>query len=293
MGPEQEEADTVRIRNSSPARCAAALMAAVVCLSAAPVAASPIDVHLDVPYRVVDGVILTLDVYVPAGARGLPAVLVVHGGAWKDGDKVEWVEEGEALAAEGFVAYVVNYRLAPPGGTWHAIAPVQDLRTAVKWVRANALLYGTDRTKVGVLGGSAGGNLAMMAGTTGSAGRGRADAVVSWSGSTQLRLAETEGTQSNRANYVGCDLVTCPAEWDYASPYFHVDGGAAPTYVANSTDEIVPVEEAISMAAVLDVFGVPNQLRILEGTRHARAYEDDVWEESMAFLHLHLDGGQR
>ncbi len=282
----------MRTRDSSIARFAAALMAAVVCLSVAPAAASPIDVHLDVQYRVVDGVALTLDVYVPAGAKELPGVLVVHGGAWKDGDKIDWVEEGQALAAEGFVAYVVNYRLAPPGGTWHAIAPVQDLRAAVKWVRVNAVLYGTDGAKVGILGASAGGNLAMMAGTTGSVGRGRADAVVSWSGSTQLRLAETGGTQSNRANYVGCDLSTCPAEWDYASPYFHVDAVAAPTYVANSTDEIVPVEEAITMADALTGFGVPNQLRILEGTRHARAYEDDVWEESMAFLHLYLDGGQ-
>ncbi len=283
----------MRIRNSSTARSAAALIALVVCLSVAPAAASPVVVYLDVPYRVVDGVVLTLDVYVPAGGKGLPGVLVLHGGAWKDGDKIDWVEEGETLAAEGFVAYVANYRLAPPGGTWHAIAPVQDLRAAVRWVRANALLYGTDRTKVGILGASAGGNIAMMAGTTGEAGRGRADAVVSWSGSTQLRLAETEGTQSNRTNYVGCDLETCPAEWDAASPYFHVDGGAAPTYIANSTDEIVSVEEAITMADALTGVGVPNQLRILEGTRHARAYEDDVWEESMAFLHLYLDGGQR
>jgi acetyl esterase len=250
----------------------------------------PVTVYPDIPYVVDFGVVLTLDAYVPNGANSNPAVLLIHGGAWKDGDKADWAVEGEAFAQEGFVAFVVNYRLAPPGGTWHAIAPVRDLHFAVKWIRANAALYGADPGRVGAVGASSGGNLAMMIGTTGIAGLGKVDAVVSWSGSSQLALGEGDGVIANRTNYVGCELEVCPDDWSAASPFFRVDGTDAPTYLANSADEFIVAEEATSMALRLTKAGVDNQLRILEGSRHGRAYEEDVWDESVAFLDLHLTG---
>jgi acetyl esterase/lipase len=250
----------------------------------------PFTVYPDVPYASFDDVVLTLDVYVPDGANSNPAVLLIHGGAWKQGDKADWAVEGEAFAQEGFVAFVANFRLAPPGGTWHAIAPVHDLHFAVKWIRANAALYGVDPSRVGALGASSGGNLAMMIGTTGIAGQGKADAVVSWSGSTQLALGVGDGVIANRTNYVGCELVVCPAAWAAASPFFRVEVSDAPTYLANSAEEFIVLEEATTMALRLTEAGVDNQLRILEGSRHGRAYEEDVWDESVAFLEQHLTG---
>jgi acetyl esterase len=250
----------------------------------------PVTVYSDIPYRDDYATVLTLDAYVPNGANSNPAVLLIHGGAWKDGDKADWAEEGNAFAEEGFVAFAVNYRLAPPGGTWHAIAPVHDLHFAVKWIRANAALYGVDPGRIGAVGASSGGNLAMMIGTTGIGGLGKADAVVSWSGSSQLALGVGDGVIANRTNYVGCGLVECPAAWAAASPFFRVDGSDAPTYLANSADEFIVLEEATSMALRLTEAGVDNQLRILEGSRHGRAYEEDVWDESVAFLELHLTG---
>jgi acetyl esterase len=249
-----------------------------------------IKVQADVIYLAERDVVLTMDIYAPPAARSAPAVLVAHGGAWKDGDKADWEPEGLALAEAGFVAFVANYRLAPPNGTWHAIAPVADLRAAVQWIRANAEAHGVDPNAVGALGASSGGNLAMMVGMTGRPGMGKADAVASWSGSTQLALADGNGVWNNRENYVGCAFTDCPDRWTYASPYFRADAKDAPTYLAHSTEEFIVVEEATSMAEKLTTLGVPNELRILEGTRHGRAYEEDVWEETLAFLLLHLTG---
>jgi acetyl esterase/lipase len=267
------------------------VLSGVGALSGSALADVPI-VHQNVPYAVVGEVTLLMDIYVPPGPGPYPAVLVVHGGGWKAGDKTEFAGEGEGLASAGFVAFVANYRLAPPGGSWHAPTPVRDLRTAVRWIRSHGREYAADPVKVGALGGSAGGNLAQMLGVTGRAGEGKVDAVVSWSGSTELRLcargSKPEQTCPTRANYVGADLDTDPDAWEAASPYNSVDGADAPMYLANSTDEIVALQEATDMAAALEGCGVDVQLRVIEGEAHARGYEDLVWDDSVAFLRNYL-----
>jgi acetyl esterase len=263
--------------------------------TAAPAARTAVVSHLNVPYRVVDGATLALDVYAPDGAGPYPAVLVVHGGGWHNGDKAEFAPEGQKLALAGFVAFVANYRLAPPDGDWHAPTPIQDLHAAVRWIRANAPAYGADPSLVGALGSSAGGNLAQMIAVTGRPGVGRVDAVVSWSGSTRLRLctlgSDPARTCATRTNYVGAAMGAAPRAWDRASPYSFVRPGDPPMYLANSTAEIVAEEEATDMASRLAGAGVPCQLHIVEGDLHARGYEDQVWDESVAFLRTYLAQG--
>src|SRR5207249_1811812 len=142
-----------------------------------------------------------LDVYMPGDSVTHPAVLLVHGGGWSKGDKSLWVKEGQTLATSGFVAFAANYRLAPPGGTSHALDPVYDLRDAVKWIRANAATYGVDPARVGALGDSAGGNLVLMLGTTGSNGLDKANAVVEWSGAGDLPAMSSNYSTKT---YIGC-----------------------------------------------------------------------------------------
>lgn len=261
-------------------------------IGAAALSLTGVTVVQDVPYESVDGITLTLDVYEPDTGTNYPAVLVIHGGAWKSGSKEALAAEASQLATEGFVAFSVNYRLAPNGGTWHAPAPVEDIRAATAWVRAHASTYRVDAAHVGALGASAGGNLAQMAGTTGQPGADRPDAVVSWSGSSVLRLCVDSNQAikvcNTRANYVGCDLATCPSSWDAASPVYNVTANTAPMYLANSTDELVSVHEPKRMAKALLAAGVPYELNILEGSGHATAYEDVVWASSVDFLHQYL-----
>jgi acetyl esterase/lipase len=242
----------------------------------------------DVVYREVDGEQIALDVYLREGGGPFPAVLVIHGGAWKKSDKSEWAAEGYRLADLGFVAFVANHRLAPPGGVWHAPAPVDDLHAAVAWIRENQGAYNADATRVGALAASSGGHLAMMIATTGTIGMDRVDVVVSWSGVAKLRMARRGGSYLSRANYVGCDLRACPERWDEASPYFYVDPSDPPMFLANSTDELIALEEPLAMAEVLSQNGIPHELRIVEGSGHGRDYEDVVWAESIDFLLRYL-----
>jgi outer membrane protein assembly factor BamB len=253
-------------------------------LSAAP--AGSIAILYDLAYKVVGAQTLRLDVYEPGDGSTHPAVLLVHGGGWSQGDKSLWVKEGQKLATSGFVAFAVNYRLAPLGGTSHALDPVYDLRDAIKWIRANAATFGVDPARVGALGDSAGGNLVLMLGTTGTTGQDKANAVVSWSGATDLPALSSKPSSKT---YIGCTYSKCPSAWVAASPYYQVDSSDSPTYLANSTSEITPQSQATSMADALTNAGVPNQLHLLDGSLHARKYENTVWSESVAFLHQYLD----
>lgn len=115
----------------------------------------------NVIYRRVAGRRLKLDVYRPAahGARR-PAIMQIHGGAWIVGDKrTQGVPLCTHLAANGWVAFNVNYRLSP-GATFpdHLV----DLKCAIAWIRSHAEEYAIDPTFVAVTGGSAGGHLAAL-----------------------------------------------------------------------------------------------------------------------------------
>src|SRR5690349_20696905 len=100
-----------------------------------------------------------LDVYAPAGAKGAPIVVSIHGGALREGDKAAQAYVGQLLAKAGFVAVVINYRLSP--GVSHP-AHVEDAAHAVAWARTHAADYGGDPQRLFVIGHSAGAYLAAL-----------------------------------------------------------------------------------------------------------------------------------
>jgi acetyl esterase/lipase len=127
-------------------------------------ASAAYDVQENLRYDPTIGHAGTFDVYEPkadAGRAGRPAILAIHGGAWRGGDK-GWGENiAEELCPFGYVVFSINYRLSSdPGGTWPA--QVEDVQKALRYVRANAARFRIDPTRIASLGMSAGGHLATM-----------------------------------------------------------------------------------------------------------------------------------
>src|SRR5262249_34444352 len=117
----------------------------------------------DVVYGTQDGMKLLMDVYQPDGFQGKrPGILFIHGGGWAFGDKGMYGPLARALAAKGFVAFSINYRLLPK---YHYPAQLDDAQRAVRYVRAHADAYNLDPDRLGALGDSAGGYLVAMLGT--------------------------------------------------------------------------------------------------------------------------------
>jgi acetyl esterase/lipase len=269
---------------------AAALVAAG--LAAPADAASAVRVKKDVVYRTVDGEPLKLDVYQPgSGGEKRPAVVLVHGGGWRSGDKSSFAPQADQLARRGFAAFSVDYRLAPA----HPYpAAVDDVEASVVWVRRHAKDYGVDPASVGALGASAGGHLVGMLATDGEGSLKtghRVAAAVSWSGPMDFAgFAPVAGTRAGAAisSFLGCAPDACPGTYAAASPVTHVDKTDAPMLIVNSANELVPRSQADAMKAALDRAGVANQEIILPGTAHARAYASRVWDQTVRFFQNEL-----
>ncbi len=106
----------------------------------------------------------TMDIYLPNEGEGpFPVIIMIHGGGWCDGDKTYWEPNGGIKSvAYGFAVASINYRLGPEHP--HP-AQIQDVKAAIRFVRANAGQYGFDPNRIATWGGSAGGHLAALAGT--------------------------------------------------------------------------------------------------------------------------------
>lgn len=123
----------------------------------------------DLPYAVVGGITLRLDLYLPAAPGApTPVVIWVHGGGWCSGGRAPLATYASPLIAQGVAIASVDYRLtsstpncANAAGTlWPA--QVHDLKGAVRWLRANAALYNLDPTRIAVWGQSAGAQVASV-----------------------------------------------------------------------------------------------------------------------------------
>jgi PelA/Pel-15E family pectate lyase len=109
---------------------------------------------------------LSLDLFTPEdqGDGPFPGILIIHGGGWRSGNRKQEIPMARELAAHGYVAAVVEYRLSAEA---QYPAGVHDLKAAVRWMRAHAHEYMIDSSRIGVMGGSAGGTLAALLGATG------------------------------------------------------------------------------------------------------------------------------
>ncbi len=253
----------------------------------------------DIPYASGGGRSHLLDAFIPSnGATDRPGVIFVHGGGWTIGGKTRMDTFAQQIASQtGWVGFSISYTLKPP----RYPAEWQDVAAAVTWVRDHAKDFGVDPKKLGVVGSSSGGNIAQMAAfygkgslTTGS----RVRAVVTWSGPSDLKLLVSPSTpcttqfwcrKAQRRSealdaYLECSLTQCPQKYQEASPVTYVDPSDPPILLANSQDELVPIDGAEEMAQRLKQNGVPYDLHILPGQRHATAYAPDIWAATVQWL---------
>lgn len=231
-------------------------------------------------------------------------MLIIHGGGWIAGDRRMERPFARHLAARGYVAVPVSYRLGMAG---RFPAPVDDLRAAVRWLRRHAADYGIDPQHIGVLGGSAGGTLATMLGTTNGqeamAGApapgvpsGDVQAVVNIDGTVTFmdnRLIEMSETQpSPYWEYVHGPYDANRAVWLAASPLYYVTRQSAPTLFIKSTATMPVLAGRKEVAARLRLLGVDAAEVQFAGTPHpfwlVHPWFEQTIEASDKFLRRHL-----
>lgn len=116
--------------------------------------------HPDTVYARYGSRSLLADIFVPENGDSVhPAVVVVHGGGWLNGDKSKFRALAVDLARRGFTAAAIEYRL---GDEARFPAGIHDCNAAVRFLRANADKYRVDTDRIAAVGGSAGGHLAGL-----------------------------------------------------------------------------------------------------------------------------------
>jgi len=242
---------------------------------------------------------LTLDMYLPpAGRTPKPAVVFIHGGAFRHrtardgGTFKDFPSVLAAVAARGYVVASVNYRLI---GEARFPGPVQDVEMAIRWLRLHASDYGVDSTRFIAWGSSAGGEIASVIGTgcgvqaleppapakiNGPLPSVCVQGVIDWYGLIDLEsnpadLGKTDvpGIHAHEDAYLGCEVPKCPSGVARsASPLAYIDSRDPPFLIQHgAADVTVSLKQSQKLYAALHAAGVPVELVVYPNVAHGFA----------------------
>jgi alpha-L-fucosidase 2 len=248
----------------------------------------------DVEFAKPGGVAMTLDLRVPDGKGPFPAAIIVHGGSFSHGNKRTYVTPlFDVLSNAGFAWFTINYRLAPD---YQFPAAVNDVESAVIWVKSNAPKYRIDPKRVVLIGESAGGYLVAYAGAHADRSA-RVAAVVDFYGPNDLVL-QTEKRRSEPD-----PVKPDPGLMEFLGFKSWHDAGVveklhavSPTtliskrmppflFIHGNADEQVPYEQSPKMCDAMRKAGARCEVVTVESGRHGMM----SWEKEPAMAHWKAD----
>jgi len=242
-----------------------------------------------------DGTPLKWVVFPAQGPGPHPSVLIIHGGHFATlPASPNSMRAARDLAAAGFNAFYVRYRLASPGslpGQKSAGSypdQTNDLKQAVRTPRA----FPGGNGKVGAIGGSAGASHVVYLAATGAKGDDRLDAGVGLSGAydfVELVTKSKRIIQRKIENYVGSADTEAVRK---ASPITYVDASVSPLYVVASSDETMPPGQLPDLVRKLQQAGATNFKQLFRENSHQHAFSNwpDIRQEALQFLQENLGG---
>jgi len=235
-----------------------------------------------------------LDIYLPEEGNGpFPVIISIHGGAFMFGDKAdEQVNPMLEGLKHGYEVVSINYRLS---GEAPFPKNINDVKAAIRWLKAHAATYKMNAGKIALWGGSAGGNLSALAGTSGDVKEledlslgdanqsSRVQAVVDWFGPTNFLLMDEQliatgngkpdhsEANSPESKLMGQKITEIPAKVQLANPETYISKDDPPFLIEHGTkDQLVPTQQSINFAAKLTpVLGKEKvTIHLLEDARH-------------------------
>jgi acetyl esterase/lipase len=258
----------------------------------------PPSVTRDVVYGHKDGLALTLDVYRPARPNGAGLISIVSGG-WSSS-----VEMGDLMAQNypplnenGFTVFAVRHGSTPRYPMSEIVA---DMRRAVRFIHQHASEYGVGANRIGVFGASAGGQLALLLGTTADSGDPSAsDAVLREPSRVAAVVAYFPPTDLSRwanARVFPATKTLTEGEAAQYSPIRFVSQSSAPSLIVHGdADVVVPMVEGQTMYETLSKAGVPASFVRIEGAGHGFSGADATRAngEMVRWFEQHLRGAAK
>jgi acetyl esterase/lipase len=254
---------------------------------------------------------LKLDMARPEGDGPFPAIVFIHGGGWRGGNRQAFRASAEEAAKRGYVGVTISYRLMQfddsqkETTTATPIFPAQihDAKAAVRWLRANAKQYHVDPDRLGALGGSAGAHLALLVALTdpsanleGDCGNpeqpSRVQAVVNVFGPTDMASCYEKSSAAWIFRlFMGGTPEEAAERYKAASPINYVTADDPPVLtVHGDQDALVPVEQAKKLDEKMKEVGASHTLMVFEGQGHGFGgeYQQKAEKATWDFFDKHL-----
>ena len=247
----------------------------------------------NIVYKTIGDRKLALDIFYPKEKtkQTRAAVLLIHGGGWKSGDKNQNYDQAIKLAENGYVAITVEYRLSLEA---KYPAAILDVKSAVQWIRINAKKYQINPNKIAVMGFSAGGQLAALLGTTNNMAifkneslvSDEVQAVINVDGLLAFKHPESEEGVS-AALWLGGTYNEAPQNWEQASALSHVNKNSTPILFINSANPRFHAGRT-DMINKLKSFSIYSEVREFPDTPHTfwlfEPWFEPVMNHTLKFL---------
>ena len=240
---------------------------------------------------------MTLDLYRPKLGNGpFPAILFIHGGGWYKGDPSSYTAMAQQLSARGYVTMNISYRLS---GEAPFPAAIYDCKSAVRWARANAQTFRIDPDRIGSVGGSAGGHLSGLLGTSGhSAGLNHGgnhlgfpsdiQACVVMAGTMDLTAEDSKRSVAHdprrrAATFMGGTWEEAKPTFIIASPITHVSANNPPMLFMDGEFDR-PGERYPEIIRKLDTFGIHHESHVIKNGPHPFWSSDPFFDPALDIL---------
>lgn len=241
---------------------------------------------------------LLIDAFLPKkiNSKKAIAVIMIHGGGWRSGNRSQHYPLAESLAHLGYICFTPEYRLST-----EALFPaaVYDIKAAIRWVKANASIYKIDTSKIVIAGFSAGGELAAFIGTTGNmplfegcdcnpGAITNVAAVIDIDGTLSFTNSESgEGDDSKHISaatyWFGYPKKGNNVLWEAASPLSYVSSKTPPTLFINSSVARMHAGRQ-DYIHVLDSNGIYSEVHSFENAPHSFCLFNPWFEPTVKYI---------
>ncbi|WP_264538022.1 alpha/beta hydrolase [Flavobacterium sp. N1736] len=238
---------------------------------------------------------LHLDAFYYKKKKLNPAIIMIHGGGWRSGNKSQMHALAKEFAAKGYSCFAIEYRLSleakyPEG--------VYDVKNAIKFVKDNARKFNVDTNKIVVLGCSSGGQMATLIGTTNenqgfeeasfkSKSTSKVNAIIDIDG--VLAFKHPESSEGEMASFwLGGSYTEKPENWKNASALSHTDKNTPPVLFINSSIDRFHAGRD-DMITILSENKIYNEIKTIPDSPHSFWFFEPWFTETVKYTTQFLD----
>lgn len=249
----------------------------------------------EVIYQEHRGRALHLDAFFFNKQNKNPAVIMIHGGGWRSGNKNQMQDMAREIASKGYSCFAIEYRLSleakyPEG--------IYDVKNAIKFIKDNAIKFNVDPDKIAVLGCSSGGQMAALIGTTNeildfedksfkSKASSKVQAIIDVDG--VLAFKHPESSEGEMASiWLGGTYNENPVNWKNASALNHTNKDSPPILFINSSFPRFHAGRD-DMIAILNQYKIYNEVKTIENSPHSFWFFEPWFSETIVYTTQFLD----